>query len=107
MCLVEVSNNRKLQVACATTLSENLKVNTSSMRVQKAREAVLEFLLVNHPLDCPICDQAGECDLQDLTFLFAVIEADFTKFKKELYKIRISLYDSYYNDTMYSLYKMY
>lgn len=107
MCLVEVSNNRKLQVACATTLSENLKVNTSSIRVQKAREAVLEFLLINHPLDCPICDQAGECDLQDLTFLFVVIEEDFMRFRKELYKILILFYDSYYNDKMYSLYKMY
>lgn len=84
MCLVEVSNNKKLQVACATTLSQHLKVNTNSVRVQKARESVLEFLLINHPLDCPICDQAGECDLQDLSYLFVVTGGVFMKFKKEL-----------------------
>jgi NADH dehydrogenase/NADH:ubiquinone oxidoreductase subunit G len=70
MCLVEVNTSRKLVVSCAMPVSENLCVQTNTLRVKKARESVLEFLLINHPLDCPICDQGGECDLQDLTMIF-------------------------------------
>lgn len=70
MCLVEVSNSKKLVVACAFPIIEGMYVYTNSLRVKKAREGVLEFLLANHPLDCPICDQGGECDLQDITMVF-------------------------------------
>ena len=70
MCLVEVSNSKKLVVACAVPIVENLKIYTHSFRVKLARESVLEFLLANHPLDCPICDQGGECDLQDITMVY-------------------------------------
>lgn len=70
MCLVEVNTSRKLVVSCAMPVSDNLSIKTNTLRVRKARESVLEFLLINHPLDCPICDQGGECDLQDLTMIF-------------------------------------
>jgi NADH-quinone oxidoreductase subunit G len=65
MCLVEVEGMPKPQVACATPAREGLKVRTDTPKVLEVRKAVLEFLLVNHPIDCPICDQAGECSLQN------------------------------------------
>ncbi|GIW40688.1 MAG: (2Fe-2S)-binding protein [Candidatus Binatia bacterium] len=65
MCLVEIDKVPKLQIACNTRVSEGLVVRTQTERVRRARQAVLEFLLVNHPIDCPVCDQAGECKLQD------------------------------------------
>jgi NADH-quinone oxidoreductase subunit G len=65
MCLVEVEGMHKLQPGCYTQASDGMVVNTHSDRVVKAQKAVLEFILVNHPVDCPICDQAGECKLQD------------------------------------------
>ncbi|MGE3527638.1 MAG: 2Fe-2S iron-sulfur cluster-binding protein, partial [Gemmatimonadales bacterium] len=68
MCLVEVEKAPKLMPACVTTVAEGQVVHVNSPEAKKAREAVLEFLLINHPLDCPICDQAGECELQDYTF---------------------------------------
>lgn len=72
MCLVEVNNSKKLQVACGTTLTKGLSIITDNFRLHISRESVLEFLLINHPLDCPICDQAGECDLQEVTYLFEI-----------------------------------
>ena len=68
MCLVEVEKAPKLMPACVTTVAEGQVVHTGSAPARQAREGVLEFLLANHPLDCPICDQAGECELQDYTF---------------------------------------
>ncbi|MGH7858341.1 MAG: molybdopterin-dependent oxidoreductase [Candidatus Binatia bacterium] len=65
MCLVEIEKVPKLQIACNTRVTEGMVVHTANDRVKKAQQAVLEFLLVNHPIDCPICDQAGECKLQD------------------------------------------
>jgi len=65
MCLVEIEKSPKLQIACNTRVAEGMVVHTQSARVKQARSAVLEFLLINHPIDCPICDQAGECKLQD------------------------------------------
>jgi NADH-quinone oxidoreductase subunit G len=65
MCLVEIEKMPKLQIACNTQVAEGMAVLTQSPKVLTARKAVMEFLLVNHPLDCPICDQAGECWLQD------------------------------------------
>lgn len=70
MCLVEVNEIAKPIVACSTDILENMIIYTESPMVLKARENVLEFLLLNHPLDCPICDQAGECDLQDQAIFF-------------------------------------
>ncbi len=65
MCLIEVEKMPKLQIACNTRATEGMVVRTQSEQVKRARAAVLEFLLLNHPVDCPICDQAGECKLQD------------------------------------------
>jgi NADH-quinone oxidoreductase subunit G len=68
MCLVEVEKAPKLMPACVTAVADGQVVHVNSPTAKKAREGVLEFLLINHPLDCPICDQAGECELQDYTF---------------------------------------
>ncbi len=66
MCLVEVKPGPpKPQASCALPAAEGQEIRTDSQMVKKAREGVMEFLLINHPLDCPICDQGGECDLQD------------------------------------------
>lgn len=70
MCLIEVANSKKLVVACSAPVIPGLRVYTNSARVKLVRESILEFLLANHPLDCPICDQGGECDLQDITLVF-------------------------------------
>src|ERR1044072_3050901 len=68
MCLVEVKPGPpKPQASCAPPIAEGQEINTMTPMVKKAREGVMEFLLINHPLDCPICDQGGECDLQDQT----------------------------------------
>lgn len=67
MCFVEVERMPKLATACTTVVSEGMVVHTSSPKAQKGRRGTLEFLLINHPLDCPICDKGGECDLQDFT----------------------------------------
>jgi NADH-quinone oxidoreductase subunit G len=68
MCLVEVEKAPKLAPSCATTVAEGQVVHVHSEKALEARKGVLEMLLINHPLDCPICDQAGECELQDYTF---------------------------------------
>jgi NADH-quinone oxidoreductase subunit G len=68
MCLVEIEKAPKLQIACATQVAEGMVVHTQTAQAKTARTSVLEFLLINHPLDCPICDQAGECELQDFVF---------------------------------------
>src|SRR5438309_620305 len=66
MCLVEIEKAPKPQPACATPATEGMKVFTRSDYARQAQDGVMEFLLINHPLDCPICDQGGECQLQDL-----------------------------------------
>jgi NADH-quinone oxidoreductase subunit G len=66
MCLVQVEKAPKPMPACATVVTEGMKVFTHSPLAAKAQRDVMEFLLINHPLDCPICDQGGECQLQDL-----------------------------------------
>lgn len=71
MCLVEVEKSPKPVASCALPVAEGMVVHTDSQMVKRAREGVLEFLLINHPLDCPICDEAGECDLQDQTMKYA------------------------------------
>src|SRR4030065_2213939 len=65
MCLIEIEKMPKLQIACNTQVAEGMRVSTQSSKVLAVRKAVMEFLLINHPVDCPICDQAGECWLQD------------------------------------------
>jgi NADH-quinone oxidoreductase subunit G len=75
LCQVEVEGMPKLQIACNTPVQEGMAIRTDSERVRRAREGVMELLLVNHPLDCPICDQAGECKLQDYAFEYGVQQA--------------------------------
>jgi NADH-quinone oxidoreductase subunit G len=68
MCLVEIEGIPKLQTACSTAVKDGMVVHTQTDRVRAAQQAVVEFLLINHPLDCPVCDKGGECPLQDITF---------------------------------------
>ena len=75
LCQVEVEGLPKLQIACNTPVQDGMVVSTESEKVKRAREGVMELLLVNHPLDCPICDQAGECKLQDYAFEYGMEHA--------------------------------
>jgi NADH-quinone oxidoreductase subunit G len=75
LCQVEVEGIPKLQIACDTPIKEGMVVRTDTERVKVARAGVMELLLVNHPLDCPICDQAGECKLQDYAYEYGVLES--------------------------------
>jgi NADH-quinone oxidoreductase subunit G len=75
LCQVEIEGVPKLQIACNTAVTDGMKIHTQTERVQHAREGVMELLLVNHPLDCPICDQAGECKLQDYAFEYGLDHA--------------------------------
>src|SRR3954453_22282811 len=68
MCLVEIEGIPKLQTGCSTPVRDGMVVHTQTQRVHEAQRAVVEFLLINHPLDCPVCDKGGECPLQDITF---------------------------------------
>jgi NADH-quinone oxidoreductase subunit G len=70
MCLVEIENSPKLMLSCATEAKDGMVVHTQTEQVKDARRSMLEFFLINHPLDCPICDKAGECFLQDYTFRY-------------------------------------
>ena len=70
MGLVQIEKMPKQQPACATIVSEGMVVHTDTDAVAKTREGMLEFLLLNHPLDCPVCDRGGECDLQDFAFRY-------------------------------------
>ncbi len=91
MCLVEIEGLPKLELACSTVVREGMKVQTQSPRVVEARQAVLEFLLAEHPLDCPICDKAGECKLQDYFEAYGFFESQFKEAKeKRDKKVRIS-----------------
>jgi NADH-quinone oxidoreductase subunit G len=82
VCLVEIENMPKLVIACATPASDGMVVFTNSEKAVKARNAVMEFILINHPLDCPICDEAGECKLQDYTYKYSVGESRFKEEKQ-------------------------
>ena len=68
MCLVEIEGIPKLQTGCSTPVKDGMVVHTQTDRVRAAQEHVVEFLLINHPLDCPVCDKGGECPLQDVTY---------------------------------------
>jgi NADH-quinone oxidoreductase subunit G len=81
MCLVEVEKTPKLQVACTLPVAEGMVVHTDSATVRQARKGTLEFLLTNHPLDCPVCDKGGECELQDMVFRYGAGESRFRETK--------------------------
>ena len=81
MCLVRIEKMPKLQTACTTVISEGMAVTTNSDEVRQARKSMLELLLANHPLDCPVCDAGGECELQDMTFTYGAAESKFIDIK--------------------------
>jgi len=81
MCLVEVEKMPKLMTACTLPVAEGMVVRTETSQVAAARKSMLEFLLSNHPLDCPVCDKGGECELQDMTFRYGAGESRFTEMK--------------------------
>ncbi|CAL4088981.1 unnamed protein product, partial [Meganyctiphanes norvegica] len=82
MCLVEVEKSAKPVAACAMPVMKGWRIKTDSDLTRKAREGVMEFLLINHPLDCPICDQGGECDLQDQSMAFGTDRTRFLDYKR-------------------------
>jgi len=81
MCLVEIEKAPKLMAACVVPVAEGMVVRTEAPAVVKARKTTLEFLLTNHPLDCPVCDKGGECELQDMVFKYGVGESRYTEVK--------------------------
>ncbi|MBF0429270.1 MAG: NADH-quinone oxidoreductase subunit NuoG, partial [Magnetococcales bacterium] len=84
MCLVEVEKMPKPVISCAMPVNEGMVVKTDSDMVHKARQGVLEFLLINHPLDCPVCDQGGECSLQDLAMKYGADRSRFHDHKRRV-----------------------
>ncbi|KAK1262829.1 hypothetical protein QJS04_geneDACA011993 [Acorus gramineus] len=84
MCLVEVEKSPKPVASCAMPALPGMKIKTNTPVAKKAREGVMEFLLMNHPLDCPICDQGGECDLQDQSMAFGSDRGRFTEMKRSV-----------------------
>jgi NADH-quinone oxidoreductase subunit G len=81
MCLVKIEKMPKLQTACTTVISEGMIVTSDSDEIKQARKSMLELLLGNHPLDCPVCDAGGECELQDMTFTYGAAESKFMEAK--------------------------
>ena len=84
MCLVEVEKMPKLAPACTLPVGEGMVVHTESPKVVESRKSMIEFLLTNHPLDCPVCDKGGECELQDMTFRYGLGESRFTDIKQHV-----------------------
>ncbi|MCX6826517.1 MAG: 2Fe-2S iron-sulfur cluster-binding protein, partial [candidate division Zixibacteria bacterium] len=95
ICYVEIKNMPKLQVSCATEVTPGMVVYTESEKVKQGRKAVLEFILLNHPLDCPTCDKGGECDLQDNTFNHGVDDSRFDFSKQRFIRDRKSTFDDF------------
>ena len=84
MCLVEMEKSPKPIASCAMPAAEGMNIKTNSTLVEKARKGVMEFLLANHPLDCPVCDQGGECDLQDQSMYYGVDKSRFVENKRQV-----------------------
>ena len=84
MCLVEIEKSPKPIASCAMPVSEGMNVKTNTSLVEKARKGVMEFLLANHPLDCPVCDQGGECDLQDQSMFYGVDKSRYIENKRQV-----------------------
>ena len=82
MCLVEIEKDRKLQPSCAFPANDGMRIWTETPAVKKGREGVLEHLLIHHPLDCPICDQGGECDLQDQAMVYGGDRGRYKEYKR-------------------------
>jgi NADH-quinone oxidoreductase subunit G len=90
MCLVRIEKVPRLQPSCTTAVREGMVVHASSDEIVEARRAMLEFTLANHPLDCPVCDRGGECELQDMVFKFGKVDARFTEVKHPTPEVDIS-----------------
>jgi NADH-quinone oxidoreductase subunit G len=84
MCLVRIEKMPKLQTSCTIICTDGMIVTTQSDEIEKAQRAMMEFLLANHPLDCPVCDRGGECELQEMAFDWGGLEERFTE-KKNYY----------------------
>ena len=84
MCLVEIEKSSKPVASCAMPAAEGMSIKTNTSFVEKARKGVMEFLLANHPLDCPVCDQGGECDLQDQSMFYGVDKSRYKENKREV-----------------------
>ena len=84
MCLVEVEKSPKPVASCAMPAAEGMVIKTNTEKVEKARKGVMEFLLANHPLDCPVCDQGGECDLQDQSMFYGIDKSRFKENKRHV-----------------------
>jgi NADH-quinone oxidoreductase subunit G len=84
MCLVELERSPKPIASCAMPATEGMNIKTNTSLVEKARKGVMEFLLANHPLDCPVCDQGGECDLQDQSLYYGVDKSRFVENKRDV-----------------------
>ena len=84
MCLVELEKSPKPVASCAMPAAEGMNIKTNTEFVEKARKGVMEFLLANHPLDCPVCDQGGECDLQDQSMFYGVDKSRYKENKREV-----------------------
>ena len=84
MCLVEMEKSPKPIASCAMPAAEGMNIKTNTSLVEKARKGVMEFLLANHPLDCPVCDQGGECDLQDQSLYYGVDKSRFAENKRDV-----------------------
>jgi NADH-quinone oxidoreductase subunit G len=84
MCLVEIEKSPKPIASCAMPAAEGMNIKTNTEFVEKARKGVMEFLLANHPLDCPVCDQGGECDLQDQSMFYGVDKSRYKENKREV-----------------------
>ena len=84
MCLVEIEKSPKPVASCAMPATEGMNIKTNTKFVEKARKGVMEFLLANHPLDCPVCDQGGECDLQDQSMFYGIDKSRYKENKREV-----------------------
>jgi predicted molibdopterin-dependent oxidoreductase YjgC len=89
LCLVEIERVPRLQTACTTMITDGMVVRTETEEVRKARQAVLEFLLINHPLECPVCDKAGECELQDAVIKYGPSTGRFREGKRKTPEITV------------------
>ena len=90
MCLVEIEKSPKPVASCAMPISDGMVIKTNTEFVEKARKGVMEFLLANHPLDCPVCDQGGECDYKINHFITELISQDLKKIRE---KLKINIWD--------------
>ena len=84
MCLVEMEKSPKPVASCAMPAAEGMVIKTNTPKIEKSRKGVMEFLLANHPLDCPVCDQGGECDLQDQSMYYGVDKSRFVENKRQV-----------------------